>query len=82
MFCSKEDKETLRNLGQIYMGYASLPIQQKKAELWKALNRCQMQRPMITIDQIPWHEFHDEALICRVQDPFWQEIEQNLRRKI
>lgn len=82
MFCSKKDRDILRSLGQIYMGYASLPIQQEKVNLWKALNRCQMQRPIVTIDQIPWHEFQDEALVCTIQDPFWQEIERNLRKKI
>ncbi len=69
MSISPKDKETLRKLGWQYMEIALLPVHREKLELWKALNRCRMQRPMVSIDQVPWNEICDEELVCQVEDP-------------
>ncbi|HHT92304.1 MAG TPA: hypothetical protein GXZ66_02180 [Clostridiaceae bacterium] len=82
MSISPKDKETLRKLGWQYMEIALLPVHREKLELWKALNRCRMQRPMVSIDQVPWNEICDEELVCQVEDPFFMHIELELRRKI
>ena len=80
---SQKEKQILRALAQQYMEYASLPVQKQKRELWAALNDGHMERPMFTIDQIPWHEMDvDGSLICHVQDPYWQSVEKNLRQQI
>lgn len=80
---SQKGKQILRALAQQYMEYASLPVQKQKRELWAALNDGHMERPMFTIDQIPWHEMDvDGSLICHVQDPYWQSVEKNLRQQI
>lgn len=80
---SQKEKQILRALAQQYMEYASLPVQKQKRELWAALNNGHMERPMFTIDQIPWHEMDvDGSLICHVQDPYWQSVEKNLRQQI
>lgn len=80
---SPKDKEVLRKLGQQYMDIATLPVHREKIELWKALNRGKMQRPMVCIDQLPWNELNTNGeLTCLVDNPFFREIELDLRRKI
>lgn len=79
----KTDKDILRKLASEYMEIATLPIQGQKIELWKALNRCQMQRPMVVIDQLPMHELNaDGELTCYAQDPLLRGIEASLRKTI
>ncbi len=82
MSISPKDKDILRKLGWQYMEIAQMPVHREKLELWKALNRCRMQRPMVCIDQVPWNEIRDEELVCQVEDPFFMHIELELRRKI
>lgn len=84
MKLSDRDKECLRRLASQYMEVATLPVQLEKIELWKALNRGEMQRPMVVIDQLPWNELEqgEEALVCQVEHPFWREVEQGMRRTL
>ena len=83
MGISQSDINILRELGKRYMEIATLPIQQEKTNLWKSLNRGKMERPMVVIDQLPWHElFVQDELACKVSDPFWRDIELNLRMTI
>jgi hypothetical protein len=83
MNISENEIEVLRELSKKYMQYASLPIQKEKMELWKALNRSEMQRPLVAINQLPWNELNiDGKLDCVIKDDFWRNIEQNLRRTI
>ncbi len=79
---SQHEKEILRALAGEYMAYASLPIQNEKIALWKALNRGRMQRPMVTIDQLPWPELMCEELTCQVADPYWRGLERELRQTL
>ena len=77
---SKEEKQILRTLAAQYAEAAALPIQQEKKRLWLKLNHLQMERPMLTIDQIPWNEMDvDGSLICSVQDPYWRNVEWEMR---
>lgn len=83
MDISKNDEQILRELGTRYMEIAMLPIQQDKIKLWKALNRSKMERPMVTIDQLPWHELNTgDELSCLVENPFWRNVESQLRQTI
>ena len=79
---SSHDKQTLRALADEYMSFATLPIQKEKIWLWRALNRGAMQRPMVTMDQLPWDELACEELVCRVGDRFWRGMEHGLRRML
>ena len=73
----------LRDLGSKYMSIATLPIHKEKIELWKSLNRSQMQRPMVCIDQLPWNELNgNNELTCYINDSFWKGIEWDLRTKL
>ncbi len=80
---SKQEKEVLRQLAQRYMQYASLPVQKEKIRLWKALNRGEMERPMVCIDQIPWYELNDDGFFNpQVEDPVFRSVEIGLKQKI
>jgi len=77
---SKEEKQILRTLAAQYAEAAALPIQQEKKRLWLKLNHLQMERPMLTIDQISWNEMDvDGSLSCSVQDPYWRNVEWEMR---
>jgi hypothetical protein len=77
----KEDREILRELGRRVAGLAALPVQQETVANWKALNGLHPVRPMVAIDQLPWHEMADDpALVTRCQDPFNRGLEVDLRR--
>ena len=83
MTISTQDREILRTLAARYMTYAQSEKNNEKRELWRALNDMRMEKPMVTIHQIPWHEMDvDGFLTCRVQDPYFREIEWNLRMEI
>jgi len=78
-----KEKETLKTLADEYMEIASLPVQNEKIDLWKALNRGSMIRPMVAIDQLPWHELnYDGSLTLTVTDPFWRRMENTMRQTI
>ncbi len=83
MNLSRQEIGTLRELAKQYMEAASLPVQQEKIKLWKSLNRGQMERPMVVIEQLPWHELNfDGSLTCTVQDSYWRGIENFLRQSL
>ena len=79
---TESEKQILKALANEYMEYASKPVQKQKINLWKALNRNKMQRPMITIDQLPWNELMCDELTVKVSDPYWQVIESGLRQTL
>jgi len=76
------EKSVLRTLVSEYMTFASLPVQKEKIELWKALNRGEMIRPMVTIDQLPWPELMCGELVCEIADPIWRAVEDDLRKTL
>ncbi len=53
---SVADRGVLRQLGARLADIASRPVQERTAGMWRALNRLQPVKPMVWIDEIPWHE--------------------------
>jgi hypothetical protein len=83
MALSPQQINTLKELAHNYMEIALLPVQQDKINLWKALNRFSMQRPMVVIDQLPWNELQKGGeLDCLCTDPYWYQVELELRQTI
>ena len=83
MEISIKDKETLRALASRYMTYALSDKNNEKRELWRKLNDMNMQKPMISIEQMPWSELDvDGSLVCTVENPYFRGIEGALRRYI
>ena len=80
MKLTAKDVKILRDIGEEYMETATLPVQEEKIKLWRALNRGKMERPMVVIDQLPINELNvNGELNCLVKDPFWRKIEFELR---
>ena len=80
---SSNEKNILRKLIGEYAGYAVLPVHKEKATLWQNLNDLESKRPMVWINEIPWHEmnFNDElTVLC--EDPWARDFELNLRQTL
>jgi hypothetical protein len=80
---SQKDRDIVRTLAKQVAEIAALPEQQETKRLWKALNALKPVRPMIMIDQIPWHEMNvEEELTLQCEDSFCRGVETTLRRKL
>ena len=73
--------ETLRKLAFEWAEIASLSVHKEKATLWQKLNDLKSERPMVWINEIPWHEmnFNEElTLACKNE---WARSQEDLMRK-
>ena len=59
------EKDILRGLADEWIRIASLPVHQENARLWQKLNDLDSERPMVWINEIPWHEmnYQDELTL-------------------
>ncbi|HIU32829.1 MAG TPA: hypothetical protein IAB66_11785 [Candidatus Caccousia avistercoris] len=79
----ENDRTILRRLAAKYRMYAEEEHNAQRARLHKAGNDLRMIRPVVLIDELPWHEMElEDELTLRCQDPFLRETEQFLRREI
>lgn len=77
------DQAVLRSLAGKYRIYAESEHNAQRAKLHKASNDLQMIRPVVLIDELPWHEMElEDELTLRCTDPYLREVEQFLRREI
>ena len=77
------DKTILRKLAAELAGIAALPVNKEKAELWRKLNDRRSVRPMVWINEIPWHEMDVSGeLTLQTRHPFAQDQERELRRTL
>jgi hypothetical protein len=53
---SEPETKVLRRLGERLAEIAALPIQQVTASNWRALNGLRPVKPLVWVDEIPWHE--------------------------
>ncbi len=77
------DKEMLRRLAEELAAIVALPVHKEKALLWTNLNDRRSTRPMVWIDEMPWHEldFNGE-LTLRCRGAWARGQEEKLRRTI
>lgn len=79
----KEDKRILRELGKRKAEIAEDSKQQQKISLWKDLNSLKKVRPLVWINEIPWHEMDiDGELRLETRTRFSQYLETRLKRSI
>ena len=79
----RAELERLRALASQVAEIAALPVQQETIALWKALNGLRPARPMVLIDEIPWHEMDVEGeLALRTQDEVARGFERTLRQTL
>jgi hypothetical protein len=77
------DKTVLRKLAEQVAAIAADPVNRERAELWRRLNDMQSVRPMVWINEIPWHEMDvDGELTLRTRHPWAQAQERELRRTV
>ena len=63
MAISDKDKATLRALAGRYSEIAHLPVQQERIERYHKTTAMQAVRPVVLIDEVPWGEIQDAALV-------------------
>jgi hypothetical protein len=74
------DKSIIRELARQYREVAMQSDHQHTIADWKKLNGLKPARPMIMIDQIPWHEMNvNDELTLYCQDPLLRSLEWNMR---
>jgi hypothetical protein len=79
----ERDKDVLRRLAEELAPITALPVHQDKARLWQKLNDLQAERPMVWINEIPWHEMNvDDELTLLTQHPWARDLERELRRTL
>ncbi len=77
----QNEVDVLRSLAEEWAAIASLPIHKEKARLWQKLNDLESERPMVWINEIPWHEMNymeELSLQCENQ---WARSQEDLMRK-
>jgi len=82
------DVAVVRELAAKVAEIAALPVQAETIRLWERHNGLRPERPMVMIDEIPWHELAapgvpaaDELAVASVH-PFTRELETTLRREL
>jgi hypothetical protein len=79
----KNDRTVLRELSRQVAEIAASPKQQETISLWKALNGLKPVRPMVMIDQMPWHELNvGDELTLRCESRAAQGIERSFREAV
>ncbi len=79
----EHDCNILRTLGGNLANIAALPIHKKKAEMWQHMNDLHADRPMVWINEIPWHEMnYNDELTIFCTHPWAQDLERHMRRTI
>lgn len=76
------DREVLRPLAERYSAIANLDIQKERMERYYQTIGLEEVRPVVLIDEVPWGEIHDEALVnqCQIEEHVW--LEGLLRRSL
>ncbi|MDA8426185.1 MAG: hypothetical protein M0Z80_08595 [Treponema sp.] len=78
-----DEKENLRSLARRIAEIAADPVNAERAGLWRKLNDLDQERPLVWINEIPWHEMDvDEELTPRCRDTWARGLETELRRTI
>ena len=80
---NERDIQILRELAKEYMQIASLPVQGETAERYRAVNRLAPERPVVLLNELPWHELNfDGSLTLLCEDEFCQGYERFFRQTL
>lgn len=78
---SARDRSILRRLAEQVAHIAGLPTHTHTIEGWKRINGLQRSKPMVWINEIPWHEMdYNGELTLQTENPFCRAQELQLRR--
>lgn len=75
----KTQRDAIRELGKRYAEIAALPRQRETINRWRRLNGLQSTRPMVCLDQLPWHELDwgEKEMVSQAGEP--RRVEMRLR---
>ena len=74
------DRSTLRGLAERVAEIAALPVHKETAREWRRLNGLRKGRPLLFINEIPWHEMNvNDELTWRCQEDYCRSVEWELR---
>ncbi|MHB0856391.1 MAG: hypothetical protein ACYC5M_02345 [Anaerolineae bacterium] len=80
---NSRDREILRRLAAEQAQIAALPVHLETIAGWERLNALGTGKPMVWINEIPWHEMDvDGELALQCADPFCRSQEETLRRTL
>ena len=83
IFLTDGERDVLRRLAGELADIAALPVHRETAALWKDLNDLDSRRPMVWINEIPWHEMNvDDELTLRTTHPWARDLESRVRRTL
>jgi len=77
----QRDREIIRPLAERYAEIAHLDVQQERLDRYRRTNALEQVRPVVLVDEVPWGEIQDEALVCTCSDAL-HGIETHLRRTL
>jgi hypothetical protein len=79
----QEEKNVLRRLAEEIGAISQDPLNKERAGLWTKLNDLYSERPMVWINEIPWHEINvNDELTLQCKNEWARELETKLRREI
>ncbi len=80
---SSRENDVLKGLISDYAAQASMPVHREKARLWQKLNDLESERPMVWINEIPWHEMNvNDELTLQCEGAWARDFELNLRQTL
>jgi len=80
---AEKDRSILRMLAHRVAEIADLAVHAYTINRWKDLNQLKKTRPLVWINEIPWHEMNvNDELVLQCDDEFCRQVEQSLRRTI
>ncbi|MBT9143552.1 MAG: hypothetical protein DDT32_01793 [Syntrophomonadaceae bacterium] len=79
----EKDRSILRELAEKQAEIASLPVNKERVVEWTRLNGLNKGRPLVWINEIPWHEMNvNGELDLQTTSEFCRAVEQQLRTTI
>jgi len=83
MTITPKEKDLLRELAKQYAELSALPQQQERYQRGRDINDLKPSRPMVWLDEIPWHEMNiDNKLTLVCENDFARGMEQFFRRTL
>ncbi|MGD0876397.1 MAG: hypothetical protein ABSA14_15650, partial [Acidimicrobiales bacterium] len=80
---TEPDKKVLRTLGEKLATIAALPVHAETASQWRAMNSLKHVKPMVWIDEVPWHEMDvDDELRLQTTSEWSRYHEWEMRKLI
>ena len=80
---TEHDKKVLRTLGERLAAIAALPVHAETASSWRAMNGLKHVKPMVWINEVPWHEMDvDDELRLQATSEWSRYHEWEMRKLI